>query len=236
MKGAFAYQPPDSRRLGPSRNGRPAVLGIRAFHPMRRERRRILRRLRVVFHHQGGPQSERQRRKERVVVREGMVSCLPVRRMFLRPFIQRVRLFFGDRIACFRSPAGKRVEHCGEGEAVRWRVAGGARRGRRGWRRRERGGRRGHGGASILRGSQARRALKRVLGLRDRQRWARGLVLAAVGQGDGVLRIEGGEVWNDPQLRRHPSSRGQQAGVAAIEFGCRQSTQIGDRGVVCVRE
>src|ERR1700722_11745538 len=72
--------------------------------------------------------------------------------------------------------------------------------------------------ASILRRREARRALKRILRLRDRQRGAAGLLLVGVRQSGGVLRIENIEVGTDPQLRGHLSGRSQQAGVRPVQF------------------
>ena len=83
---------------------------------------------------------------------------------------------------------------------------------------------------------EARRALKRILRLRDRQLGPAGLTLVGVGQSDGVFRIEDALVGNDTELHRHPSSRSQQAGVSSVEFCRRQSSQISKRRVVCVRE
>src|SRR5580704_19379825 len=74
---------------------------------------------------------------------------------------------------------------------------------------------------------EARGTLKRILRLRDRQRGPAGLALVGVRQSGGVLRIEDTLVGNDTELRRHPSSRSQQAGVSPVEFCRRQSPQIG---------
>src|ERR1700722_11772999 len=72
--------------------------------------------------------------------------------------------------------------------------------------------------ASILRRREARRALKRILRLRDRQGGPAGLLLVGVRQSGGVLRIENIEVGSDPPLCGHLSGRSQQAGVRPVQF------------------
>ena len=63
VKGAFANQAPDGRRLGAGGKGWTSVLGFRAFHRRRGQRRRIIRGLRAFAHHGSDPQSKWQRRK-----------------------------------------------------------------------------------------------------------------------------------------------------------------------------
>ena len=109
MKSAFADQSPDGRRLGASGDGCAAVLGLRAFHRRRGERRRIVRGLRAFVHRRGGPQGKRQRRQERAVVEQRMMTRLSARGFFLRRFVRRTLPFLGRRGARFRRRAGKRV-------------------------------------------------------------------------------------------------------------------------------
>ena len=228
VKSAFADQSPDGRRLGASGDGCVAVLGLRAFHRRRGERRRTARSLRAFVHRRGGSEGKRQSRQERAVIEQRMTTRLPARGFFLRRFVRGTLPFLGSGGIRFRRRAGKRVEHGPEGERVGCRLRSGARRGRRDWPgRRLR--RRAWSWRAFSLGwrREARRALKRFLRLRDRQRGPAGLTLVGVGQSDGVFRIEDTLVGNDTELRRHPSSRGQQAGVSPVEFCRRQSPQIG---------
>ena len=55
VEGAFANQAPDGRRLGASGQGCVTVLGFRAFHHRRGQRRRILR---TFVHHGSDPQGK----------------------------------------------------------------------------------------------------------------------------------------------------------------------------------
>ena len=145
VKGAFANQPPDGRRLGARGDGCAAGLGSRRFRCSRSERRRVVRGLRTLIHRRGGAQRKRQRRQKRAVVEQRMSGRLSGRRLFLSRFFGRMRLSLGGRSARFRRCARNRIEHGGEGEAIGRRLG---RRARRGWRdrpRSRRGGGRGHG-------------------------------------------------------------------------------------------
>src|ERR1700722_8463667 len=59
---------------------------------------------------------------------------------------------------------------------------------------------------SLGRRRETRRALKRLLRLRDRQRGPAGRTLVSVGQSEAIFRIDATLVGTDAEPRRHPSS------------------------------
>ena len=144
MKGAFASQPPNSRRLGARGNGRAAGLGSRRLRCSRGERRRVVRRpadssIAEAARNANGNHARSAHVEQRMsgpTVRARTLPVAVLRKDAAVPRRPKRR---------FRRCARNRIEHGGEGETIGRRLG---RRARRGWRdrsRSRRGGGRGHG-------------------------------------------------------------------------------------------
>ena len=156
---------------------------ISGFHRRRGERRRTVRGLRAFVHRRGDPQGKRQRRQERAVVEQRMMSRLSARGLFLRRFVRRTLPFLG-RARRLLSPT-RREANRARPRRRRGRLrACGAARGAAGAIGPDAGAAAGAVMACLHLGwrREARRALKRFLRLRDRQRGPAGLVLSASGR------------------------------------------------------